>query len=136
MPSDSGKGRVVISKGEGTNVRQRMVVVGAGVLFLAAVGACGRQVMPEGWEKRSRSSSSTEKVSLPVREVKPIGPSRMWRTAEGVCSVEAELLEFRNGVVWLKTKRGDIGLPLEKFCDADQQYVRQTVGRQPAPNSP
>ncbi len=58
----------------------------------------------------------------------PIAFARKWADASGKFTVEAELLESRDGTVRLKKENGQIiSLRLKKLSDADQEYVRSKV---------
>jgi hypothetical protein len=51
---------------------------------------------------------------------------RTWADKSGAHTIEAELIEVKQGVVRLKKSDGKIvALPLEKLSDADQKYVKE-----------
>ncbi len=56
----------------------------------------------------------------------PAALAREWTDASGVFSVEAELLDFKDGKVRLKKANGKIlTLPLEKLSQEDQEFVEK-----------
>lgn len=67
---------------------------------------------------------------LGVAVCTPIASARNWTDAAGKHTVEAELVEFKEGTVRLKKADGRIiSLPLEELSDADQDYVKDMAGR-------
>ena len=67
---------------------------------------------------------------------RPAG-ARKWVDATGDHSVEAELADFRDGVVRLKTDDGrTISLPLARLSEADQEYVRHLSIDEPVCEQP
>ena len=67
---------------------------------------------------------------------RPAG-ARKWVDATGDHSVEAELADFRDGVVRLKTDDGrTISLPLARLSAADQEYVRHLSIDEPVCEQP
>src|SRR5262245_15065896 len=55
-------------------------------------------------------------------------PAREWHARNGSASIEAELLDFRDGNVILKRKDGKvIEVPLDKLSLPDVKYVKDTL---------
>lgn len=62
---------------------------------------------------------------------------RKWTDATGKYSVEAELVEFKDGKVHLRRADGQVvAVPLEKLSAADQAHVRQAAAGQEKPREP
>ena len=54
----------------------------------------------------------------------PIAFARTWTDSTGKYTVEAELLDFKDGNVQLKKEDGKtVNVPIEKLSDTDQEYV-------------
>ncbi|MGD0384339.1 MAG: SHD1 domain-containing protein, partial [Thermoguttaceae bacterium] len=57
---------------------------------------------------------------------RPIAFARKWTDSNGKFSVEAEYVEFKDGKVHLKKQDGKIiMIPIEKFSESDQKFVKR-----------
>lgn len=64
-------------------------------------------------------------IALPVE-------ARQWTDSSGVFTVEAELVEVMGTAVRLKKPTGEIiRVPIERLCQADQQYLRSLSAKKP-----
>lgn len=63
--------------------------------------------------------------------------ARKWASASGQFSVEADLVEVRDGKVVLKKQNGkQITVPLDKLSAADRQYIASLAAKTPTDSAP
>ena len=68
--------------------------------------------------------------TAPRQRTPPTSPMRTWTDASGDFTVQARLVKFDRKMVRLLAADGKtIDLSIERFCAADQSYLRATTGR-------
>ena len=64
-----------------------------------------------------------------VAQAQEDAAARTWTAREGGFTTTATLVKFKDGVVGLRKQNGAIlSLPIDKLCDADQEYVKTRAG--------
>jgi RNA polymerase sigma-70 factor (ECF subfamily) len=102
----------------------------------------GRSAVPYLLVFETREGQGTSGAVEPAPEAPSSGAAsdtatRKWADSSGTFSVEAEMVDFKDGKVSLKKTNGKVIIvPLAKLSEADQEFVRQEVGDSGAPDGP
>lgn len=116
------------------------------VIGLAAIAVVGRYGFGVGVESarpvvREPAADAQERETLPgsvvvlmardnarSNKTPAIGEMRTWTDSGGLYTVEAELVDIKNGVVALRRKDGTwANLPFERLSEEDLEYLRPFV---------
>jgi S1-C subfamily serine protease len=90
----------------------------------AAAVATGSGAIPTATPPVAASPATMPPTATPPVIAAPVARTRKWTDASGVFSVEAELIEIKDGKVYLRRADGkEISIPVDKLSKADQQYV-------------